>query len=103
MHDKVPIELLLLTNGKASQQEAPVPKPSSSPDDRNEAYRATEGGGVNQSGTLLLTEAYAAIWLLVFVMIVRSMRKQTKLDARIDELRKDIAAARDRGAADGQD
>ena len=113
MQNKIPIELLLLT-GTAETQAAtsttaaapsgdtPEPKASASPEpgERNTEYRAKEGDGVTQSGAMLMTEAYAAIWILVFVMIVRSMRKQAKLDQRIDELRKDIAAALKKDAGD---
>jgi len=73
---------------------APTVTAQPAPKDRDTEYRATEGGGDVQSGGVLLIEAYAVVWILVFVMVVRSMRKQSTLDHRIEQLRADIAKAR---------
>jgi CcmD family protein len=47
-----------------------------------------------QSGERLLVEAYAAIWLLVFAMILLSWRRQRQLDRRIDALDASLRDAR---------
>lgn len=68
-----------------------------SPEARDSEFRAVEGGGVQASGELLLIEAYAAIWLLVFALVFMSIRKQRKLDDRIERLSEDLAKVRDKG------
>jgi CcmD family protein len=65
-----------------------------SPDDRGTTFRPTEGGGDSTSGTMLLVEAYGAIWLLAFALIVFSLRKQRRLDQRIERLQVDLDRAR---------
>jgi CcmD family protein len=56
------------------------------PDDRASGFSAVEGGPETRSGTVLLVEAYAAIWLILFGFIWLTFRRQRKLDARIVEL-----------------
>ncbi|MEQ9323929.1 MAG: CcmD family protein [Polyangiaceae bacterium] len=58
-------------------------------------FRPVEGGGNSKSGEMLLVQAYAAFWLFAFGLIVFSLRKQKKLDARIDRLEDDLRKARD--------
>jgi CcmD family protein len=62
-------------------------------DDRSTAFRPVEGGGEMQSGEKLLVEAYAAIWLILFVLLVSSRRKQRRLDERVSALESALAAA----------
>ena len=62
-------------------------------DDRGTAFRAVEGGGDMQSGEKLLVEAYAAIWLILFVLVWSSWRRQKKIDARVDDLEAAVARA----------
>jgi len=66
----------------------------STPEDRSAEFRAVEGGGDGMSGMTLMVEAYAVFWLLAFALIYVSMRKQTKLDARIVQLQADLSKAR---------
>jgi CcmD family protein len=65
-----------------------------SADDRNQAFRAVEGGGEVQSGDRLLVIAYMAIWICVVVFVVMSSRKQSRMDARIGALEGALAKAR---------
>jgi len=58
-------------------------------------FRPVEGGGNAKSGEVLLVQAYAAFWLLAFGLILFSLRKQKKLDARIARLEEDLSRARD--------
>jgi CcmD family protein len=71
-------------------QALPTPAPSATtqatPDDRASGFSAVEGGAETRSGAVLLVEAYAAIWLILFGFIWLTYRRQRKLDARIGDL-----------------
>jgi len=51
-------------------------------------------GGESTSGEVLLIEAYAAMWLVVFVLIVLSWSRQKGIERRIASLREAIDKAR---------
>jgi hypothetical protein len=55
------------------------------PDGRNVEFRAVEQGQT-RSGELLLVEAYAITWVILFAFVGIIWRKHTKLAARIDAL-----------------
>lgn len=64
-------------------------------EDRSTTFHPVEdGGGNTRSGTLLLVEAYAAIWLAVFVLILWSLRRQRRMDGRIARLGQQLERAR---------
>ena len=90
--------LFLAQTQSASAEPAPSAK-ELTPEDRDQGFVADQGGTEQTSGAVLLIEAYAAIWLLVFGMIFLSMRRQKKLDARISQLAEELAKAR---KADGE-
>lgn len=46
-----------------------------------------------QSGEKLLVEAYAAMWLLTFVLVYLSWRRQSKTDERITNLEAAVSKA----------
>ena len=70
--------------------------------ERDQGFKPHPGGADLQSGELLLIEAYAAIWLVAFVLILHTWRKQRQLSARLDQLQQDIERARD-GERSGAD
>jgi len=82
---------------------AAPPSASAEPtaDARSAEFRAVEGGAEMQSGTALLTEAYAAIWLLAFGLVLLGMRKLRRLEQRLDTLSDEIARARAEQAKKG--
>ena len=89
---------------QAAVQPAPSPPTpaatSISAEDRSQSFRPVQGGEM-QSGEVLLVEAYAAIWAIVFIFIALSFRRQRSLDARVGALEAAIERARreqDRGA-----
>jgi CcmD family protein len=47
-----------------------------------------------QSGERLLVEAYAAIWIILFVLILFGWRRQRRIDARITDLEAALVKAR---------
>ncbi len=53
-----------------------------------------QGGQELQSGEKLLVEAYAAIWLILFAMVLFSWRRQRGLDDRMGVLSAAIDKAR---------
>lgn len=65
-----------------------------SSDDRSTAFRSVQGGTQLQSGEMLLVEAYAAIWVLLFIMLYLFWRRQAGMNQRIENLEKAIAGAR---------
>jgi CcmD family protein len=65
------------------------------PSQRATEFRPVEPGrGELQSGEKLLVEAYAAIWLVLFVMLLLGWRRQRKIDQRVSDLEAAIARAR---------
>jgi hypothetical protein len=81
---------------------APSAAPSSSPpvptgttaEDRSTTFRAVTGDHEMQSGEKLLVEAYAAIWIILFALVLLSWRRQRGIDERMSGLAAAIAKAR---------
>ncbi len=71
----------------------PTPAASATPDDRSTSFRPVEGGPEMRSGTVLLVEAYAAIWLVLMVWLLMLWRKQRTLHERLDEVERGLARA----------
>jgi hypothetical protein len=71
------------------------PGAAKAPDDRSTSFQPVEGGGENRSGTTLLVEAYAVLWVLLMAWVLLLWRKQAALSARLGDLEKAI----DRAAA----
>lgn len=63
-------------------------------DDRSSEFRAVQGGPQLRSGELLLVEAYAAIWLILFGFLWLTFHRQRKIDARMLELENAVHKAR---------
>jgi hypothetical protein len=55
-----------------------------------------QGGPELQSGEKLLVEAYSAIWIILFVLVLLSWRRQRRLDERMVALSAAIEKARDK-------
>ena len=68
-------------------------------DDRATSFRPVEGGTQLASGETLLVEAYAAIWLILFALILLSWRRQRGLDGRVNGLEAALDKARAAEAA----
>ena len=73
---------------------AAAPSAPTTAGDRATSFRSVEGGTTLQSGEKLLVEAYSAIWLIVFALVMLSFRKQAKLDARLRTLENAVEKAR---------
>ena len=59
-------------------------------------WKADAGGGGITGGGLLLMIAYMAIWLAAFGLIVLSLRRQSRMNARIEHLRHELSLAGER-------
>jgi hypothetical protein len=68
---------------------------SAGPEDRSTTFQPVEGGPETHSGTTLMVEAYAFIWIILMAWLVMLRRKQHALNLRIDGLEQAI----DRAAA----
>ncbi|MFO0663173.1 MAG: hypothetical protein U0174_04440 [Polyangiaceae bacterium] len=70
-------------------QAAPAPASASPSADvaesRATTFQAVEGGET-RSGEVLLVEAYAVLWVILFAWLALMWRKQARLNARIEEL-----------------
>lgn len=64
---------------------------AASAQERATEFRPIEGGASTHSGTVLLVEAYAAIWVILFAFLWMTFRRQRQLDSRIAELERAIA------------
>lgn len=90
---------LFAVQAAATPSAAPTGETS---DARSTAFKAVQGGNELQSGEKLLVEAYAAIWIVVFVMVLLSWRRQRSIDGRVDALEAALRKARARsGDGDG--
>ncbi len=78
----------------ASFQAPTAPDAPKSVEDRSTTFRPVQGGPEMQSGERLLVEAYAAIWVILFVLLLLGWRRQKRIDARIAGLEVAVAQAR---------
>jgi len=63
-------------------------------------YRAAApGDGQPDSGPTLLVVAYMAIWLVAFVLLAMTLRRQRTMDARIEELSRQLEQVADKRVA----
>lgn len=58
-------------------------------------FKPVEGEAETTSGAMLLIEAYALMWLVAFVFVLLSWRRQRKLDARLAALESALVTARE--------
>ena len=78
----------------ATQKPAAPAATGTTADDRATTFRPVEGGAQLQSGEKLLVEAYAAIWIILFALVLLSWRRQRGIDGRVATLSAAIDKAR---------
>jgi hypothetical protein len=76
-----------------------APNTQKSVEDRSTTFRPVQGGPEMQSGERLLVEAYAAIWIILFALILLGWRRQKRIDARLAGLELAVAQARSDASA----
>ena len=64
---------------------APAPASTETADSRATTFQAVEGGET-RSGEVLLVEAYAVLWVILFAWLALMWRKQVRLGERIGDL-----------------
>jgi hypothetical protein len=69
------------------------------PDSRSTTFQAVQGESEHYSGEVLLVSAYAVLWVILLSWVALVWRKQSALDARLDDLEREI----DKAAAAGGD
>lgn len=79
--------------------DTPPPSATTSPDGRATEFRPVSGGGQMQSGEMLLVQAYAAMWLIAFALILVSWWKVRQADDRLTTLEGALQKARAGGGA----
>lgn len=78
----------------ASSAAAPAPTVTTTTDDRSQSFKPVTGGPELASGEKLLVEAYAAIWIILFALVLLSWRRQRGIEARVAHLEDAIQKAR---------
>jgi hypothetical protein len=73
----------------------PASSATLTPDGRSTSFQPVEGGGEQHSGTTLLVEAYAVLWVILMAWVLLVWRRQKTVNARLD----DLELAIDRAAA----
>jgi hypothetical protein len=71
---------------------------ASTPDDRSTTFQPVQGGPEQHSGSTLLIEAYAVLWVILMAWVLFMWRRQASLGARLAGLEQ----ALDRAAAKAQ-
>lgn len=80
---------------QALEPAVPGAPAASTPADRAATFQAVPDGGETRSGSALLVEAYAVLWVILMAWLWLLWRKQATLHARLGELERAI----DRAAA----
>jgi CcmD family protein len=60
---------------------------------RDSQFRAVQGGTEIASGSTLLVEAYAAIWIILLGFLLVGWRRQSRLEARMSDIEQAILRA----------
>jgi len=69
------------------------------PGSRSTEFVAVEGGQQTTSAEALLITAYVAMWALLLGFVFLSWRRQGRVEARISELEKSLAAGDSTGSS----
>jgi hypothetical protein len=91
-----------LATGAPAPTLAGAPTPSavtpSAADDRSTTFQGVDTGTETHSGSTLMVEAYAVLWVILMGWIVMLWRKQSVLHSRLDDLERAIDGADARAA-----
>ena len=89
----------------APQNPIPASSPSTSgsalavesPDDRASSFRAVKGGGETVAGGKLMIAAYAVVWVIVLMAVVRIFLRQNKVASHLEALEDAIRKSNPKG------
>lgn len=76
-----------------SESQSPTTAASTTPDSRSTSFEAVRGEPEHYSGEALLVSAYALLWAILLSWVAIVWRKQSVLDARLDDLEREIDKA----------
>ena len=76
----------------APSTDAPGNEPHT-PSDRATTFQAVKGEPEHYSGETLLVSAYAIVWVVMLAWVALVWRKQQSVNARLDDLEKEVARA----------
>lgn len=69
------------------------------PSNRSTEFVPVQGGGETTSAASLLIAAYVLMWVLLLGFVLLNWRRQARVEARISELEKALAAGGNAGGA----
>jgi hypothetical protein len=76
------------------KEETSPPASPASPDDRATTFQAVQGAQAEHySGEVLLVSAYSALWVILLCWVALLWRKQSAMNARLEELDREIDKA----------
>jgi CcmD family protein len=78
-------------------QSQPDPGTLTDPSARSTEFVAVQGGGETTSAAALLITAYIAMWAILLGFVLLSWRRQARVETRISELEKALAASGAKG------
>lgn len=83
------------------QQQAPASSGSTTAatEDRSTSFTAKDGGSEGVPGGSLMVAAYAIVWLVVLLLVVRVFQRQNTIARQIADLEEDLQK---RGARSGE-
>jgi CcmD family protein len=76
-----------------TEQAQPADGAPQTPDDRSTTFQAVHGEPEHYSGETLLVSAYAVLWMILLLWVAFVWRKQSTLDARLDDLERELDKA----------
>ncbi len=77
----------------SEQPQSPDTTTPQSPNERATAFQPVTGAQEHYSGEALLVSAYAILWVVLIAWVALGWRKQNALDARLDDLEREIERA----------
>jgi CcmD family protein len=72
------------------QKDSDIPATNESIADRKSEFVAVSGGQETTSAEGLLLTAYILMWMFVFGFVFLSVKRQAKIDRRLDELETEL-------------
>ncbi len=71
---------------QTTEVQAPPAASAQTPDSRATTFQPVEGGPEQHSGSTLLVEAYAVLWVILMAWLLFLWRRQATLRVRLDRL-----------------
>ena len=85
---------MMQNNTQAAPAESAKPADGvTTPEGRSTAFQAVEGGPEQHSGTTLLVEAYAVLWVILMGWLLLVWQRQKNVGGRLDALEQAIDRA----------